>query len=45
MTVIDWGQAVKIAGVGIGMVAVVLTLLAVAIWLLGILTRRAVRRR
>jgi Na+-transporting methylmalonyl-CoA/oxaloacetate decarboxylase gamma subunit len=41
----DWGQAATIAGAGIGMVAVVLILLAVATWLMGVVVRRTERRR
>jgi len=41
----DWGQAATIAGLGIGMVAVALVLLALATWLMGALVRRTERRR
>jgi Na+-transporting methylmalonyl-CoA/oxaloacetate decarboxylase gamma subunit len=40
-----WEQAATIAGAGIGMVAVVLVLLAVATWLMGVVVRRTERRR
>ena len=41
----DWGHAATIAGVGIGMVAVALVLLALATWLTGALVRRTERKR
>jgi len=34
---IDWGQAWQIGGIGFGMVFAVLAILAVAIWLIGLL--------
>ena len=37
---VDWGQAVQIGGFGFGLVFVVLIILAVAIWLTGLVTRR-----
>ncbi len=37
---IDWGLAGTIAGAGIGMVAIVLVMLAVATWLMGVLIRK-----
>ena len=37
---IDWGQAWQIGGIGFGMVFAVLAILAVAIWLIGLLMRR-----
>ncbi len=42
---IDWGLAGTVAGAGIGMVAVVLAMLAVATWLMGVLIRKAESRR
>ncbi len=37
---IDWGLAGKIGGIGFGMVFVVLIILAVAIWLAGLVVSR-----
>lgn len=37
---IDWGFAGRIGGVGFGMVFVVLIILAIAIWLVGLVVRR-----
>ena len=34
---IDWGQALQIGGIGFGMVFVVLTILAITVWLIGLL--------
>ncbi len=45
MAEIDWGQAATIAGAGVGMVATVLIMLAVATWLMGVLLGRIERRR
>ena len=33
---VDWGLAGQIAGIGFGLVFVVLTVLALAIWLMGL---------
>ncbi len=33
---VDWGQALQIGGVGFGLVFVVLIILALAIWLTGL---------
>ena len=38
--VIDWGEAVRIGLVGFGVVFFILVLLAVAIWLNGIVARK-----
>ncbi len=40
MVIIDWGQAVKVGGVGFGWVFMVLVVLAVAIWLSGVIIRK-----
>jgi sodium pump decarboxylase gamma subunit len=37
---VDWGFAGKIGGTGFGMVFVVLIILAVAIWLVGLVVSR-----
>jgi Na+-transporting methylmalonyl-CoA/oxaloacetate decarboxylase gamma subunit len=37
---IDWGEAVRIGLMGFGMVFLVLVILAVAIWLSGLVLRR-----
>ena len=37
---VDWGLAGKIGGVGFGLVFAVLVILAVAIWLTGLIIRR-----
>ncbi len=37
---IDWGFAGKIGGIGFGMVFVVLIILAVAIWLVGLVVSK-----
>jgi Na+-transporting methylmalonyl-CoA/oxaloacetate decarboxylase gamma subunit len=37
---IDWGFAGQIGGIGFGMVFAVLIILAVAIWLVGLVIRR-----
>ena len=37
---IDWGLAGKIGGIGFGTVFVVLIILAIAIWLTGLVTRK-----
>jgi Na+-transporting methylmalonyl-CoA/oxaloacetate decarboxylase gamma subunit len=36
-----WAQAGQIGGIGFGLVFLVLIILAVAIWVVGLLTRRA----
>ena len=38
--VVDWGLAGKIGGMGFGTVFVVLIILAVAIWLVGLVTTK-----
>lgn len=40
MPAIDWGEATLIAGVGIGMVAGILVILAVVTWITGVLLHR-----
>ena len=42
---IDWGEAWQIGGIGFGLVFVVLAILAVAIWLIGLLLRKIDSRR
>lgn len=37
---IDWAQAWQIGGIGFGLVFAVLAILAVAIWLIGLVLRR-----
>ena len=37
---VDWGEAVRIGGVGFGVVFAVLIILAVAIWLVGLVVSR-----
>ena len=37
---VDWGQAFQIGGIGFGLVFGVLTLLALVMWLLGVVIRR-----
>ncbi len=37
---VDWGFAGQIGGIGFGMVFAVLVILAIAIWLVGLLIRR-----
>ena len=37
---INWGEAWQIGGIGFGMVFVVLAILAVAIWLIGLVIRK-----
>ena len=37
---VDWGFAGQIGGIGFGLVFVVLIILAVAIWLVGLVLRR-----
>ena len=37
---IDWGFAVKVGVVGFGLVFLVLVILAIAMWLTGLLTKR-----
>jgi len=41
---IDWGEATRIAGAGLGMVGAVLILLALATWLAGVLLQRVAAR-
>ena len=43
--VIDWGEAIKVGLVGFGWVFMVLVILAVAIWLSGIIIRRIERKK
>jgi Na+-transporting methylmalonyl-CoA/oxaloacetate decarboxylase gamma subunit len=38
--VIDWGEAAKIAGAGIGIVAIILIVVATATWIAGILLQK-----
>jgi Na+-transporting methylmalonyl-CoA/oxaloacetate decarboxylase gamma subunit len=38
---VDWGFAGQVGGFGFGLVFVVLIILAAAIWVVGMLTRRA----
>jgi Na+-transporting methylmalonyl-CoA/oxaloacetate decarboxylase gamma subunit len=38
---IDWGFAGQIGGVGFGLVFVVLIILAIAIWLVGLVLKRS----
>jgi Na+-transporting methylmalonyl-CoA/oxaloacetate decarboxylase gamma subunit len=38
--VVDWGHALQIGGVGFGIVFVVLIILAIAIWLTGLVITR-----
>ena len=45
MVVIDWGQAVKVGWVGFGWVFMVLVVLAVAIWLSGVIIRRMEKKK
>lgn len=40
MPAVDWGEATLVAGVGIGMVALILVILALATWITGVLLRR-----
>ena len=37
---VDWGLAGQIGGIGFGLVFVVLTVLALAIWLVGLVLRK-----
>jgi Na+-transporting methylmalonyl-CoA/oxaloacetate decarboxylase gamma subunit len=37
---IDWGEAWQISGMGFGLVFLVLAMLAIAIWLIGLVLRR-----
>ncbi len=37
---VDWGQAGQIGGVGFGLVFVILIILAVVIWLVGVVVAR-----
>lgn len=37
---IDWGQAWQISGMGFGLVFLVLAILAIVIWLIGLVMRR-----
>ncbi len=38
--VIEWAEAWKVSGMGFGLVFLVLALLAIAIWLIGVVLRR-----
>lgn len=40
MPAIDWGEATRIAGIGIGTVAIILIVVAIATWLAGILLQK-----
>ena len=37
---IDWGEAWKVSGMGFGLVFIVLAILAIAVWLIGVVLRR-----
>ena len=37
---VNWGEAFEIGGIGFGLVFLVLVILAVAMWLMGLLLRR-----
>lgn len=37
---IDWGQAWQVSGMGFGLVFLVLAILAIAVWLIGLVLRR-----
>ena len=39
---IDWGEAVRIGGMGFGVVFVVLVILSIVIWLTGLVTGKIV---
>jgi Na+-transporting methylmalonyl-CoA/oxaloacetate decarboxylase gamma subunit len=45
MVIIDWGQAVKVGWIGFGWVFMVLVILAVAIWLSGVIIRKMEKRK
>ncbi|MBA7673077.1 hypothetical protein ES703_81265 [subsurface metagenome] len=40
MMIVDWGQAVQIGGVGFGMVFAILVILAIVIWLVGLVVNK-----
>jgi len=40
MIIVDWGQAWQIGGIGFGFVFTVLIILAVAIWLVGLVVSK-----
>jgi sodium pump decarboxylase gamma subunit len=37
---IDWGEAIRIAGGGFGMVFLVLVILALVVWIVGLVSQR-----
>jgi len=37
---VDWGQAAQVGGIGFGLVFVVLVILALALWLSGLIFRK-----
>lgn len=45
MYMIDWGFAVKLAGVGLSTVFIVLSLVALVLWLIGLVLRKAGSRQ
>ncbi|MFC1846912.1 OadG family protein [Chloroflexota bacterium] len=38
--VIDWGEAWQVSAMGFGLVFIVLAILAIAVWLVGVVLRR-----
>ena len=40
MSNIDWGEAMKIAGGGFGMVFLILVILAISIWIVGYIVQK-----
>ena len=40
MIAVDWGEALRVAGVGFGMVIGILAVLGIAVWITGILLHK-----
>ena len=44
MVAVDWGEAIRVAGVGFGMVIGILAVLAITVWIAGILLHKTTSR-